>query len=495
MSVAPGPVRPPNPLTGLLDRLGLILLTVTVGIVLGLQYITPNKRVIAVLVAIVMFGLTWRLDIVSGLGILILALPFPRTTVFGNTNLAFILLLLVTWLLRVTLGQNPPPRRSPIDAPLVTLFICYIISFYNITSTELLLKNLVSLEMMVASWLMFYLVASNLRSSSDLGRMLNFQAVSVLFVCLVAVFEVTNPGKPLVQGWIDFKHSEESLGSFRAGSVFFDYELLCEFCALNSLLVLFLLLRAKSLLLRLAYGGLLLLAVFVMFTTVTRGGIIALGVGLLYLLWTVRRRLTMVGTTIVAAITIASVIAMNWFVSTQTPTGDMFGRLSGTTMVNSMPETRAIVWAATWERLFVHPFIGHGPWYAIVTSGARIYHWPHSLYLYVTYNVGFIGLGVFLWLLWVLFRITRPRTDDLRHPNLAQGYTLIARAQLVVFVVDQIKIEYMRNEIYMFQVWLMFALMVAATRLLGPDAAHASPAVAHGHASPGKQPPSWSVTP
>jgi O-antigen ligase len=478
MSLAPRPERQPNPLVGLLDRLGVILLTITVGVVLGLQYVTPNRRVLATLAAIVVFGVTWRLDMVSGLGILILALPFPRATVFGNTNLAFILLLLVTWLLRVTLGQNLPPRRSPIDVPLVTLFVCYVISFYNIENTALLQLNLVSLEMMVASWLMFYLIASNLRNSRDLGRLINFQAVSVLLVCLVGVFEVTNPGKPLVPGWIEFKHTKENLGSFRAGSIFYDYELLCEFCALNSLLVLFLLLRAKSLLLRLAYGGLLLLVGFVMFTTVTRGGIIALCFGILYLLWMVRRHLTMVATTIAAAVATASLIAMNWFVTTYTPTGNMFERLAGSTLVGYVPDTRTIVWAAAWQRIFEHPFIGHGPWYTIITSGARIYYWPHSIYLYVANNVGFIGLSVFLWLLWTLFRITRPRTDDLQHPDLAQGYMLIARAQLIVFFVDQIKIEYLRSHFYMFQVWLMFALMVAAYQVVqGPGATGATPRV------------------
>jgi O-antigen ligase len=317
----------------------------------------------------------------------------------------------------------------------------------------------------------------------------------VLLICLVGVFEATNPGKPLIPGWIVFKNTGASLLSYRAGSVFYDYELLCEFCALNALLVLFLFIRAKSLLLRLAYGGLLLLVAFMMFTTVTRGGLISLGVGILYLSWMVRRRLTMVGTTIVAGAVTAGLIGMNWFVTTYTPSGNMFGRLFGTTIVNSMPESRAAVWPAAWERIFEHPFIGHGPLYTIITSGARIYYWPHSIYLYVANNVGFIGLSVFLWLLWTLFRISRPRTDDLQHPDLTQGYMLIARAQMVVFLVDQIKIEYLRNDIYMFQIWLVFALMVAAHRLQGPDAAHASPAVAHRHASSGKQPPSRSVTP
>jgi O-antigen ligase len=338
----------------------------------------------------------------------------------------------------------------------------------------------------VASWLMFYLIASNLRSSSELGRMLSFQAVSVLLICLVGVFEVTNPGKPLIPGWIVFTHSKESLRSFRAGSIFYDYELLCEFCALNSLLVLFLFLRAKSLLLRLAYGGLLLLVAFVMFTTVTRGGIIALGVGILYLLWMVRRRLTMVATTIAAAVAAASLIAMNWFVTNYTPTGNMFERLAGSTLVGYVPDTRAIVWAAAWERIFEHPFIGHGPWYAIITSGARIYYQPHSVYLYVANNVGFIGLSVFLWLLWTLFRITRPQTDDLRHPDLAQGYLIIARAQLIVFVADQIKIEYLRSHFYMFQVWLMFALMVAAYQVLQGPGAAGSVSRTRGQAPPGQ---------
>jgi len=56
--------------------------------------------VIAVLAAAVMFGITWRIDLVSGIGVLVLALPYPRGTVFGSTNLALVLLLVVIWLLR-----------------------------------------------------------------------------------------------------------------------------------------------------------------------------------------------------------------------------------------------------------------------------------------------------------------------------------------------------------------------------------------------------------
>ena len=35
----------------------------------------------------------------------------------------------------------------------------------------------------------------------------------------------------------------------------------------------------------------------------------------------------------------------------------------------------------------------------------------------------------------------------------------------VVFLIDEIKIDYLRNSIYQFEVWIMFAMLVAAHRL------------------------------
>jgi O-antigen ligase len=483
MSFAPRPERRPNPLVGLLDRLGALFLVIGIGVMMGLQYISPNKRVLSVLTAVLMFGLAWRLNIIYGLGIMAIALPFPRTTTFGNTNIYLVALMLVIWLLRVSLRQSPPPHRSPIDAPLVMLFISYVVSFYNIEAADLAI-GLGSFVMMVASWLLFYLVASVPDTRRGFERLLGLQAISVLLVCLVAIFEMTNPGRTLIPGWIEFTRlsSPDAVAfGIRVGSSFYDYELLCEYCALQVLLILFLFLRADSILLRTAYGGLLVLVVFVMFATVTRGGIIALGIGILYLLWLIRRRLTMVGVTITAGAAAASLIGMNWFVSTYTRTGNMFERLAGTTVTGFVPDNRSVVWPAAWNRIFEHPFLGHGPYYSPL-SGVRVYTWPHSLYLYIANNVGLIGFAIFAWLLWILFRITRPTTDNLRHPDFLRSFMIIAHVQMIVFLVDEIKIEYLRNINYAFQVWMMFGLMVAAHRLLASGEAQTTPMDAPGRA-------------
>lgn len=163
MSVARRPERPPNPLVWLLDRLGPIFLTIIAGIVLGLQFIMPNKRVIPVLSVIVMFGLIWRVDMIAGLGVLALALPFPRNMSLGSTNLAFIAVLAILWLLRVSNGLSLRPRSSPLDAPVLALFVAYVVSFYNVTTAQAMSQAVPIFQIRAAAMLMLFMIVTHAR--------------------------------------------------------------------------------------------------------------------------------------------------------------------------------------------------------------------------------------------------------------------------------------------------------------------------------------------
>ena len=70
-----------------------------------------------------------------------------------------------------------------------------------------------------------------------------------------------------------------------------------------------------------------------------------------------------------------------------------------------------------------------------------------------------------LWILYKLVRVTWPRTDNLNDPSYAEAYLLVANAQIVLFIIDQVKIEYLRNMVYQYQVWLLFAMVVAAAQI------------------------------
>lgn len=448
---------------------GLIIL-IGVGVILGINYLAPDKRMIAVMVATLVFGIAWRIDLVSGIGVLVLALPYPRGTVSGGTNVALVLLLLVIWLLRVTTRQVAGARRTPVDAPIIALLIAFVISFYNIRTSYALGFALETFVQLVAGITMLYLVVNNLKRPEHLERIHLFQAISIAMVCLLGVFELRNPNSDFIPGWIVFRHSiSESINihNIRIGGPFFDFELLSEYCAINLLLVLLLVIRARSGARRLVFGSLLALTFFIMFATVTRGGIMALALGMIYLLWILRKRISFPKVALAVGTAVAAFLAMNFYVANFTKSGDLIARLADPNswqFESGMPLSRASIWQDAFERMMLHPIIGHGPFYD-TAKGIDFWYWPHNGYLYIGNLVGFVGLACFLWLLFTLLKISRPISLDLRDENYARAYLVIAHVQLVVFAIDQTKIDFLRNPIYPFQVWLLFAYIISAHRL------------------------------
>ena len=495
---AVGGAAPRRGLGGLLGRLGPrspdapdwiqvglgLALLVGAGVVLGINYLSPDKRMIAVMVATLVFGIAWRMDMVSGIGVLVLALPYPRGTVFGGTNVALVLLLLVIWLLRVTTRQATPAQRTPVDVPMAALLISFIVSFYNIDSSGNLRRALENFIQLVAGMAMFYLIVNNLRRPEHLERVHLFYCVSIAMVGLLGVYELLHPNAVLIPGWIAFHHGVSegiNIHNVRIGGPFFDFELLSEYCAMNLLLLYLLTVRASGTR-RLVFGSLFALTFFIMFATVTRGGMMALAIGLLYFLWVARRSLRMAQVVGTVAAATAAFVAMNYLVADFTHSGDLIARFSDPKswqFEHGMPVARAEIWKSAFERMMRHPVIGHGPVYD-TAKGIDFWFWPHNGYLYIGNLVGFAGLACYLWLLFRLWRISNPVTLDLKDPNYARAYLAIANVQLVVFMVDQIKIDFLRNTIYPYQVWLLFAFIVAAHRLAQP--ATSAPLPAHASA-------------
>ena len=139
-----------------------------------------------------------------------------------------------------------------------------------------------------------------------------------------------------------------------------------------------------------------------------------------------------------------------------------------------MPEARAGLWVSAFNRILEHPFIGHGPFYA-VQRGIEFWYWPHNGYLYVAHLIGFIGLAFYLLMLALLWRLTWTADPDLGDRSYARAFLVIGNAQLLIFMVDQLKIDYLRNPVYTLQVWLMFAMIVAANKVARTESAATPP--------------------
>ena len=466
IDIRPGTGSAARALGDWMERAFAGLLVIAFGIVLGFQYMAPDRRVLSVLVALLIGGVAWRLEIIASIGVMIMALPFPKGLSFGTTDLALVMLVVVIFMLRVGQRQIARPSGTPLDMPLLSMLVAYVISFYNVYP-ENLTGAMANFELLVTTLIMFYIVVNSVRTEADLRRLHGFQVMTLILFTLLAFWELTHPGRALVPGWLDFTATVGDVfntHNVRIGGSFNDYELLADFCGLNILFLLFLFMQARGGYGRGLFITLLGTTVFLLFSTVTRGPIVSLFVAVAYMLWLMRRRLKVVSLTIGAATIAVTMLTANFVVSKFTRSGDLFARLGQTEIKGFAPDTRAEAWRNAWEHFLLHPLIGCGPFYS-ASRGLKFWFWPHNLYLYIANTIGILGFAFFAWLFVKIFQLTRPRVDTMGSESYVESYLFMARVQFVFFLVDQFKIEYLRNATYQYQVWLMFGLWAAAARL------------------------------
>jgi hypothetical protein len=438
------------------------VLTIASGVILGMQYWDPNPRIIPVAVALLVFGIAWRLDMVAALSLLVFLLPYPKGTVFGNTNLAFIMLVFVIWLLRVSLRMSPPARWGPVAAPIGMMLLWYVLSFYNIRTEVALQNGLLNFALFGASVMMYFLIINSVHTQRDLQRLHQAQMVTAFLVFVVAALEAHMAGKVIIPGLLDFTGTlghDFNTRDVRVGASFRDYELLSEFCGITFVMVLFLWARAKSATARALLALFALFNVYTMFTTVTRGVIVALGLALPYLFYTIRHRLNAVKFVTALVTIVVLIVGMNFLVAKITNSGTC-SCACPRPRCTALPEARAEPWTNALNRALVHPILGQGPYYDHMWGFLDV--WPHNVYLYIANLIGFPGLGFYLMLLFGLARILKPAVDDLNHASYADAYLIVARTQLFLFCFNELKIDFLRNTIYVFQVFLWFGTWTAA---------------------------------
>jgi O-antigen ligase len=438
-------------------NVALGVIVVGFAIFAGMQIASPDKRVIQVLAALILVFFAFRIDSVSALAIATLFLPFPKATSYGNTNVTFVLLIFIVWLYRVTTKRIEPPRKIPALVPVGLLVVSYLISFYNVEAAHIAVawsKFLAFLSYLFLA----YMVVNVVRTEADVRKLLTMQLVSCMLVCLFGIYELTHPGTVLIPGWIEFTDTLRE--GTRIGSTFLDYELFGEYCALNVILQIFLFTRATSKSRKFTLALCLALTIFCLFATVTRGALLTMFVGAVYLTWLSRKRISFQQLVVGVAAALAILVTGDAVVGGLGHSGSVLTRLEGTQFVGGVPDSRVGAWTYATKYIAEHPIIGHGTYYSI-EKGLETRWWPHNLYLYYASIVGILGLSCFLWFLWELWKVSTPRAASLGSGSYLQGARLCFRVMLVMFMADQTKIEYLRNERYSFFVWFFFGLVVA----------------------------------
>ena len=449
------------------SQIRTVIFIALMGILIGYQIYDPSKRVIEAIVGILLIFTLWNFSELKALWFLLIIYPFPFAISLGNSNFIFIVVFFIIYLVRVSAGRSTFRSDKLFNLPIILLVLTYIISFYNVAPTPRAMRYaLVDTGNFFATVLFFYLIINFVDNEEKLKNTMRIAMISTTLVILFTLFELIFPGRTIIPAWLYTRHEAQLvMKGLRMMGPFHDYELVAEFFSLNALIIFFMLIRSRRLLTRSIYAILLTLDLFMMFATITRGAIITLIIGLIYLAFLSRRDMNFVRLVTVGTVLVFLIVVLESFVARYTASGSLFDRLIGTTMERGfIPDTRTMVWDKALRRAMEHPVIGHGP--GLDFPMLRLQQWllPHSVYLFYLNMTGIVGLSVFIFLVYRLIKASSLGIrSSLVHSPFPEAFMKVLHVCLVMFLIDQIKIEYLRNDIYVYFIWFFFGL-IAATR-------------------------------
>jgi len=446
-----------------LTRLKTLIITIGVGLLVGSQVYSPNKRIIEAIAGLVVLFMLWQVSTLSALWFVLITYPFPFAMSWGNSNFVFILIIGIMLLIRVAVGIEKFHLDKTLLLPFILIVVSYILSFKNVPlGTRIMRIGLVNTGNFLAAAAFSFFLINAVDDEEKLKKTFHLMLVTGALVIAFNIVELLFPGQVLVPGWLRTRHS---IGILRRGirikGPFNDFELNAEFFALNSFLFLFMLLRTRRLLTRSLLVIILILDLSMMFATMTRGAFFSLLAGGSYLLFLSRKELNVAKLISIIAGFIFLLVVLNAIVANYTVSGSLFDRVVNTTFEKGLvPDTRTNAWGIAMERGMKHPLFGQGPGWDFA-AGINTGVWPHSLYLFYFNSFGIVGLAAFLFLMYRILRATIPgvKASLMRSP-FPQAFLKIMHVVIVVFLLDQIKIEYLRNKIYTFFIWTLFAMVI-----------------------------------
>ena len=254
-------------------------------------------------------------------------------------------------------------------------------------------------------------------------------------------------------------------GHIRVFATFPGYELFAEFVTLTLFLQYLRLRRSTAMFERTLRMGVLLLGLAVLVATATRGGVIMLVIGWLVLLTLGGRVVPRRETFQIMFLALALFyLTLPFFYDYYSFMIERLTDLAAGKDVDSL-NGRTDVFSQAFEGMARRPLLGHGFYSAVGTFRGFVTMNIHNLYLDLGYKAGLPALLFFLSFAFRLmtncWRLLRDTSAD---PELREA-ALFLLAMLVMFLVDEFKIEFTRDPLTMHTTFTMFAIAAATAKV------------------------------
>lgn len=448
----------------ILFSLSLLFLSYSISQVI----IFPNKTFIVSIVTAIIVVLCFVLPLKMLLLFTIFVLPFPVLRSVGEANTYWIIIFFISILFRNVINRKGFSFSNPINIPLILLVMTYIISTLFMPSSQMF-EGVRATVVLLSCIALFYIIINIISEEQLLWKVITIVGIIYLIQESVGLFQLINPGYRLPMSEISADSvglqflGFESRGTFRPAGSFHDHELFAEFIAMGIPLQIFMAQQKRNSF-RLLWIICLILSPILLIAVSSRGAVISLAIGLAYwaiinfkkgyfkyqFLWWV--------------IPIILFFILQGYLVKYLEIISPVERFKETTFFGIIPETRVIPWERAIDQIKNAPFFGYGPRLAV--DFYRLFGWPHSAYLFYLITVGPIGLGCFIFILFRLFKKSANYIWSSSNYNEHIGLAIALQTSLLIFIIDQIKIGYLRWANYQRFVWLIFGLLVVTLNIL-----------------------------
>ena len=393
---------------------------------------------------------------------IILMSPFqPINSGYGSINMVITYLVGLAFLLRGRLTS------WPMIWPVMLILFAYLLSLSQ-TLAATYLDHILYLISIGADFVTFYIVYNYFLKEQDPRFAFRvFTGVAALVAVYCALAMMIGFEHIAVFGIQELTFGSNLEAKQRLNGPFDAPGTNGEFLALQIIMLVYLVTREGSRVGKWVLAGLMLASFGFLVATGSRGGFVALIIGLVLFAAAFRKELgammILKGGLVAIAFSGAALLVISF-----TQFNVLFERLESTKVYGLVPDSREGIFQSAFEKSLQEPLLGHGPRIHLLHEEDRripgyepLGYYPHNLYLFLFYTLGGVGLMAYLVFFGTLlvkwWRASSRPSDD----PLLKGSPRLAIVLMLTFLASQYRIEFLRELLtdyqqYLFALWAMF---------------------------------------
>lgn len=419
------------------------------------------QLIVALSIGLVLFLVTYFASLRKIIAVFAVVIPFQFiASRYGSINMVAVYMIFFALLLRSVI------KSTPFLTAIFFIFISYLLSLFS-APKELWADHFFYIVTVASDFLLFYITYNIVIRYPDVKFFLRILIVmDFLCVAYSILLYIVGFDKLALFGvdeWMLTQNLEEKkrlMGAFQAAGVN------AAFYASQVLILIYAAFFTEKGWVKYFCYFLAIVNFGLIVASGSRGSFLTLIGSCFLLLYFFRSALGYIRTMKIVVIGISCFFAISIYVVTQTNFNVMFERLASTEVNESgVPDTRQIGFKLTLERIGEAIVVGHGPEIDVYEQFRRhipgyrpLGFYPHNLALFLIYSIGFIGLVSYLFFFGALFfKLFKARKN--KHKDRAIQYIpTLGIIFMIMFFVDQLKIEFLRFSLSDYQHYIFFLL-------------------------------------